>query len=363
MGKLSSLLIALCFCSQVVLGGSEDSFKVGALLCQTGNCADWGTAALRGALLAKEELNSSGGVLSKKIELVVEDTAESISGARAVTAYQSLIARKLHYIIGPSWSPGALAIAPIAANHGDVLLITPSASAREFSRAADNIFSVRPVEDASTRALAKYAFRQGKRKAAIFSSQQPAESTQGRIFEDEFIKLGGSITVRLESDPSLHDLKTEALKIVASKPDIVFLMNYNQLETGARALKMLGYSGMRMAISLNDARIADAGSLLDGLYVGRAAEPSDAFKAAFLKRFGEAAGLSAEGGYDALKIIAKAIEEANTFDVSEVKQKLRSGNYAGAIGAFSFTDNREVVQDPVIRVAKAGKLVALDEGK
>ena len=140
-------------------------------------------------------------------------------------------------------------------------------------------------------------------------------------------------------------------------------MNYSQLETGARALRTLGYTGMRMAISLDDARIADAGGILEGLYVGRAAEPSPEFKQAFQRRFGEAPGLSAEGGYDALKIMARAIEEAKTFDAAKVKQQLSKGRNFGAIGAFTFNENREVIRDPVIQIVRHGKLTAVDDAK
>ena len=178
--QLCFVLFVLCFFAQTAIG--EDTFKVGVLLCQTGNCADWGTAASRGARLAQDELNSGGGVLSRKIELITEDTAESISGAHAVTAYQSLVNKKLHYIIGPSWSPGVMSIAPIAAKSMDVLLITPSASARDFSRTADNIFNIRPVEEASTRGIARYAFQQGKRRFLAVNRQQKAH-------KEEFLKM------------------------------------------------------------------------------------------------------------------------------------------------------------------------------
>lgn len=337
----------------------EQPFRIGAMLCQTGNCADWGTAALRGAILAQEEINANGGILSRRIDLIVEDTAESISGARAVSAFQSLLGKDIQYFIGPSWAPGALAIAPVARTHPGILLITPSASAPEFSRTGPQFFNMRQPEESETRVLARYAFEHGKRKAAIFGSQQPAETAQGKIFEEEFKRLGGAVTLRLEPDPALRDLRTEALRIVASSPDVIFLMNYNQLETGAKTLAALGFSGMRMAISLDDARIASAGPVLEGLIVARAAEPSEAFRESFRARFKEPPGLSAEGGYDALKSLAQAIEEAHTFDTSVVQMKLAAGKYHGAVGEFSFNASREVAGAPVLRAAVAGRLVPL----
>lgn len=117
-----SLLVATYFVLAIPLVAvseipkSKGVLDVGVLLCLTGNCADWGSAALKGAELATKELNASGGVLGHELKLHVEDTRESISGAQAVSAFQKLTALdKFHFIIGPSWSPGALAIAPLAA--------------------------------------------------------------------------------------------------------------------------------------------------------------------------------------------------------------------------------------------------------
>ena len=126
------------------------------MLCQTGNCSDWGRSALKGARLAVENINAEGGgVLARKINLVIEDTDESISGAKAVTAFHSLRRKNLQFIIGPSWSPGALAILPLVSKLQDTIVITPSASAKEFSRAFPFIFNMRPPEDVATKALAK----------------------------------------------------------------------------------------------------------------------------------------------------------------------------------------------------------------
>lgn len=321
-----------------------------------------GTSALKGAQLAAEKVNSEGGILSKKIELIVEDSADSISGAKSVSAFQSLLAKNLSFYIGPSWSPAALAIAPIAAKRTDIILITPSASAREFSRSAPHIFNLRLPEELATRSLARYAYNQGKRRAAIFSSQQSAESAQGRIFEDEFKKLGGEVTIRIEAIPTQTELKTEALKITSTLPDVIFLMNYNQIEIGLKDLNNLGYKGMRLAISLDDARIAGAQGLFEGVVIGRAAEPTEEFKNAYKERFGEVSGLSAEGGYDGVMTLVQAIQETGRLDnISKIRDNLQHGKYSGAIGSFTFDESREVVQAPVLFVVKDGKLMQISE--
>ena len=68
----------------------DQVIKIGAPLCLTGGCADWGSAALRGAQLAAREINSRGGIRGKAITLVTEDTQETLSGAHAVSAFRIL---------------------------------------------------------------------------------------------------------------------------------------------------------------------------------------------------------------------------------------------------------------------------------
>ncbi len=340
---------------------SAEPFEVGVLLCLSGNCADWGQAALDGARLAAEIANARGGLRGRQIELRVEDTAEAVSGAKTVSAFKKLQTnRNLRYFIGPSWAPGALALLPLIKEATDIVMITPSASAVEFSRAGDHVFNMRAAEEAGTKALAGYAVSQGWKRAAIFSSQQPAEMTQGRVFEKEFTKLGGTVTILLEPTPTLSDLRSEATKIIAGKPDVVFMMNYNQIDAGARELSKQGYRGARMAISLDAQRLKSAKGALNGVIVARAPEPSRAFRQRFTKRFGHPPGLSAEGGFDAIQVLLRSISEADSTDVNAVKSILPTLQYAGASGEIRFDEHGALIQRPALFRVQDEQLVGLE---
>jgi branched-chain amino acid transport system substrate-binding protein len=359
MSTMRVIFLALLFWASV---GEGEPLKVGAMLCQSGACADWGGAALKGAIFASEELNKRGGVLGRPVELVVEDSQDSISGARAVSALQSLLQRNITFLIGPSWAPGALAVAPIVARRRDLLIITPSASAPEFSRSSAFAFNMRPAEEASTLALVRFCIESGKRKVAILSSQQAAENRHGRLFKAEFEKLGGRVPLILEPQPSASDLRTEALQIAASFPDAVFLISYNQMESAARELAALGFKGARLTVSIDDARAKAAGGALEGVIVASAGEPAPWFKRRFAARFKEEPGLSAENGYDSLMALAHAMEAAGSFSPRAVRDALAGEAFEGAIGPVRFDENRQIQKAPFIRVVKSGRLVPLEQG-
>lgn len=338
----------------------SETVDIGAFLCLTGNCSDWGTAALQGAQLAVREINAQGGVLGKQLKLHVEDTKESISGAQAVTAFKKLTEiEKIRFLIGPSWSPGGLAVAPLARRSQNLILITPSVSAEEFSRAGPNLFNIRPVERNVTETFARYLHDHGFHRAAVLASTQPAESSQGAFFRDAFTKAGGTVVKQIETNPELLDVRTEAVQIVASKPDIIFLIAYNQLLNAASSLRALNYSGAIATISIDDARVAAAGGLLEGLLVARALPPSKTFSENYSAEYKTLPGLSAENGYDAIYALKYAIDAAGSLDPKSVAQKMAGIRFSGAAGDIAFNDSRGVEQPPGLYKVKFGKLERL----
>jgi ABC-type branched-subunit amino acid transport system substrate-binding protein len=50
--------------------------KIGFVLCLSGGCQQTGTHALNGMMLARDEINSKGGILNRPVELVVQDSRE-----------------------------------------------------------------------------------------------------------------------------------------------------------------------------------------------------------------------------------------------------------------------------------------------
>lgn len=362
MRNFIQALVCIFFIYPSLVSAQDDNLTIGALLCLTGNCSDWGNAALEGAQLAAEELNQKGGVLNKKLVLKVEDTAEAISGAKAVTAFKKLISlNDLNFIIGPSWSPGARSLVPLVKERKDLLIITPSASAKDFTEAGNHIFNMRAAEEDATKALAEYAYSKGWKKAAIFSSQQPAEMTQGRVFDEEFRKLGGIVTIRLEPPPTLTDLRSETTKIVSTKPDVIFLMNYNQLNVAARELTKQGFSGGRLAISLDKHRIVAAQGALDELVIARSPGATPEFLKAFNSKYGHAPGLSAEGGYDAIRALALSIEQVGSLEISEIAKVISKLEFYGASGQVAFNNSGEMIQKPVLLKVVGEQLVPIND--
>jgi len=119
------LLVVMTGCGITGNATVEDTIKVGVIGTLTGYGAYYGEQEVKGILLARDEINSAGGIDGKLIELVVEDSQSS--PAVSITALQKLISvDNVQYVIGDSWTSTTVAMVPVA-NENEVILISPIA--------------------------------------------------------------------------------------------------------------------------------------------------------------------------------------------------------------------------------------------
>lgn len=341
----------------------EDSgpLKIGALLCLSGPCASWGAAGLNGMLMAAGEINANGGVNGRQIKIIVQDSKEEF-GAGAVQAYTYLRdVERISYIIGPSWTPAALAIAPIAAADQSVLMISPSAGVRDFAAAGDNLFNMWPADETATRRIAAYALSKGWKRAAIFGSTQPWSALQAKTFAESFVAGGGSIVARVDPEDEQKELKTEAIRIASAKPDFVLYAGFATMGIFARELKKLGYHGGQIAVLVSNSQIENSQGALEGVLFAQYHPAGDAFTAKYIERYGEKPENSADTSYDAVYIISRALKLEGEDSMPDKIRK--STPFDGASGRVVFDEAGGVVRDPILFRLEQGKYVEVSELK
>jgi branched-chain amino acid transport system substrate-binding protein len=337
---LALILLILATRSPAVAESTSNlKLKVGILASFADEWAPEGKNIIQGTQLAAEEINLAGGVLGQAIVLVPEDTQEANSGAKAVSAYRKLRQQNVSFFIGPAGTPAGMSLAPIIARE-QVLIITPLVGVREFSDSAKNIFNARGVDDANSRSMAKFAIDHGWRRASVICSQQAWESAQGRAFRDEFEKLGGQVVAFEEPLPNALDLRTPLTKLLAPKPDVVFMSNANRMPLAAKELLVLGYKGPKLTTLIDDSMAKQALGSLDGAIFTDFGDSSTEFTSKYQKRFGEKPGLGTNTAYDALMALASAINTSKSFDPVKVSQTLATISIPGSSGAFSFDPSR-----------------------
>ena len=112
---LCAAVFLLCFAFPVQ---GEETIKVGEIATVTGDFAAYGVAEVESMKIAVEEINAAGGVLGKKLEIVMYDCRtrqeDMVNAARRLVEQDKVVA-----VIGPSGSGLCIAAAPIF-NKGQV---------------------------------------------------------------------------------------------------------------------------------------------------------------------------------------------------------------------------------------------------
>src|SRR5262247_4320783 len=90
---------------------AQDSIKLGLVAAMSGQSAKSGEAIVRGLSIAIDEINARGGLLGKKVELIVRDD-ESNPAKGAIAARELVQREKVAGIFGGLDTPVSLAIVP-----------------------------------------------------------------------------------------------------------------------------------------------------------------------------------------------------------------------------------------------------------
>ncbi len=354
MKKILAILILLCLVSTACTQ-KQDVIKIGAILMLTGEGANQGENGRNGADLALEEINKEGGVLGKKLEIIYEDN-QGDNPKVAVSALRKIVdIDQIKIIMGPQASPSGIAVAPIACQEG-IMMVSPTLGMAEFNEACDYLFVMRPHDYILSEELAKKMYEKGYRKIAILGSQQAWEQEQAEHIKSKFEELGGQV-VSYELPPTDGDLRGEALKIAASKPDAVALPIYFQKPDAAKRLREQGVKAPFYSVLIDNFMIKAAHGALEDTITVSDVTPSKEFVEKYEKRFNQDPDFGSDTAYDTVKLIAQAIKITGSTNASVLKDYLNNlKTYEGASGFLHFDGKGAVIKKPKFTVVKDGKI-------
>src|SRR5882757_3060960 len=196
-------IIAISFSAAVLLGiachpaeqpaAASTDIPIGVYAATSGSEAAFGQATVEGEKLAAEEINNNGGVLGKKIRLVMEDdqgkAEEAASVVTKLITHDNVLA-----IIGENSSNQSLAAAPIA-QASKVPMISPSSTNPAVTKKGDYIFRVCFTDPYQGKALAMFVRTNLHATTAAILRDNKNDYSVGlaEFFRKEFTTLGGKI--------------------------------------------------------------------------------------------------------------------------------------------------------------------------
>jgi branched-chain amino acid transport system substrate-binding protein len=348
-----------------LMAGDKPTVELGVIVAQTGKARDYGSAAIRGARLAADEINQQGGVWGHRLELVVFDNRSTALDSKQ--AALDAVSRKVVGVVGAVWSTHSLAVGPVLQkNHTP--MISPGSTAPEVTQGGHYLFRTCYTDDFQGKLMADFAFNDGGyRRAAVLSNfSETYSKILARYFSANFVYNGGDVVYEEGYNGSAADFKQLLTPLVALKPDVVFIPGYSQ-DSGLiiRQARNMGISATFMGGDAWETAVADfAGEGLEGSYFSTFWHPNLPYprNKAFLQRFKSSFGeikISAYVplAYDAVWLFADAINRSKSLDPEKIRDALAATrNFAGATGRYSFN----AYGDPV---KKGASILKFTQGK
>ncbi|NQT94145.1 MAG: penicillin-binding protein activator [Lentisphaerae bacterium] len=365
-GVLVVVAVALVAIFFVWNNGQQDPgvIRIGATLPLSGDAAVWGKNTQEGIDLAVEEINASGGVLGRKLVIVYEDT--KALAKEGVTAYHKLTtADKVQAIIDDSVSGVTLAMAPLAQKDRVVILAT-GATAPKISQAGEYIFRIWNSDAYEGEVAADYAFDNlALRSVGILYINNEYGKGLEQVFEKRFTERGGKTPLSEGFAQSATDLRTQISKLKDANLDGLYLVGYpKEIPIALRQAKELGLSVTLLGtVAMHDPQLVQsAGDAAEGLMFPYPKEATgehlNRFKQAFQKKYGKEPGITADVGYDAVKMLAKAIEFSGGSSGEDIRKGLNTlKDYPGVSGTMTFDENGDVHKPMGVKAVKNGSFV------
>lgn len=246
---------------------AEDPIKLGVFLSLTGPGAAGAAPNKMGIEMAVEELNASGGIAGRQIELLYAD--DQSNPTVAVSEITRLVHREgVHIVAGPQNSQVNLAALPTL-TEGNVASLSMTGASALTPEAGPYHFSVLPSAAASGHNLGQYTSSRSKKPAIIFDDASATLS--GMVgFREELEKAGVKLVAEQQYKFHPSDTTPQLLALRRAEPDFLAYFGASQDDVGIvqKNLQEIGWE-IEQATSL-------AGSVNPGLVISIAGP--DAYK-------------------------------------------------------------------------------------
>jgi len=358
--------IILADCGRGDAGGTVVIGQYGSL---TGSEATFGQATLRGIQLAVREVNASGGIKGKTIEIKSYD--DRGTSQEAGTAVTRLITNdKAVALLGENTSSQSIAGGRVAQQYG-VPMISPSSTNPAVTEIGDKIFRVCFLDSFQGWVDAKFAREHLKaRTAAILYDQAQAYSKGlAQFFKDAFSGMGGSIASEQAYTAGDQDYSAQLTTIREARPDVIFIPGY-YTDSGNIALqaRKLGITASLLGGDGWDSPqlAAIGGAAVEGSYfsthfaVQESRPDTQAFVSSYETEYKQRPDSLAALGYDAARLLFDAMRRAPSWEGAALAQALaETKGFAGVTGTISIDPHRNAKKSAVVVQVKGGVPVAV----
>lgn len=232
-----------------LLGGpasAQNTIKVGVPMPLSGPAALYGEPAVKGARMFVDEINAAGGVLGKKIELIVRDSKASADEAVRVSR-EMILKEDVQFLVGTLTSAEGPAVSTIA-KENNIILIAPIPKTDQLTAPKNlhpYVFRTAANTTMEGRSVAEIvAGWKDVKKVATIAHDYAYGQDVAKAFVDHMKKLRPDVEVVDQQWPKLGEADyTPFINAqMAKKPEAVFSAIWGgHFVTWAKQAKPLGF--------------------------------------------------------------------------------------------------------------------------
>ena len=358
------LALALSLLPVAPLAVAQNDIKIGFHAPLTGFAASDGKSSLMGAELAVEQINAAGGVLGKKLSLVVLD--DQARPDQAVPIANKLIGEGHRVVISGRYSGPTRAAAGVF--HGArIPYVAAYAIHPDITRAGNFVFRTSFVGEVQGRAAAKLIGENLKKKKVTIAY---VNNDFGQALVAGFKEAAPKFGLQVATEYSFAMGDRQFGSIVASvkrdEPEVIYMPAYffnggplaAQLRAGGVTAPIVGTEGIDTEKFMEIAKGAAEGVLVTTSLDRDSKDPAmRQFIADFQKKNSVPADMVAASTHTAVQVVAEAIKKAGTADDgAKIREAIAATkDLQTATGKISFNSLGEVYKSAVIQIVKDGK--------
>ena len=373
---LSIYLLGCDRISQIIqpdatITSTETTLKIGVI--QPSNTF---TTFSQGAETARAQINEKGGVLGMQVEFISRNNqpvaTEPPTPEASISAAKELIEMEdVFALLGPIYSTNSVEVGPIAQQAQRLML--PGSSGANVPEAGDHVFLITVPNPFQGKVMASFAMNPdelGATTAATIIEENDVYTTDlVQAFEAAFQEIGGKIAhsgAYPVGDSTFTALLTE---IHDAAPDVIFCPGFQpEVPLLIKEAREIGITATFLGGSAWDDRerflsILDDNTVLDGSYYPTnfsvATQDPDVqeFVGSYTALFESPPDGIAASGYDAMRLLAGAIENAGSLDRVAVRDAFAAvSGYKGATTISHYDENRHPVKSLAIQTLRNGQV-------
>lgn len=321
--------------------------KIGVILPLTGKLAEFGNIEQKSFLMALNEINATGGLDGKTIDLIFKDTEGEPRKGRL--AMEKLISRdRVLAVCGGVSSSVAFEAAAVAQDLKVPFLVNTASADKITEMGWNYIFRLNPPASEYFNALVSFLAKATRVKTATIVYQ----STPGRFGLRTFTKLCKKLRIktiiRLSFDPGTTDFTPLLTKIKAKNPDFVYIVSCKNdiclIMQQAKEVDITARLFVWRKIGPSPAEFKTTTGEEDMGYIYSPAlwAPSVPYPAArhyhekFLSEYGSPPGHHGAQAYSAMYVIRDALKRAESLTCEGIRNALSETDMMTVFGPVKF---------------------------